>query len=326
MSSQQTMRAWAQLIKSYDEVPDMFKDSFRALPINPDEFPYVVLTPAYDGFMRTMRCTPKLVCSLDNQVYVIEKVRNELVATCYLCENINYVEVGTILLKSWITISGLTEAGLTASTFKFSAVTLYLFMPIIEKIRRATNQNKPETDLNSELAKFNYLRTVHFKFMNYARQSIIPGEKVICTLLQPEIRTKLFKLFNRAFWRTISASHISILTDRELVIIREDQERWVKDTSYGGIWSYVPLNKVRAIALAENDDNTLTLSIELPAQDCLQARFSDTNKFEVASFLSSFRELNPALVQPLICDQNAQVGTQGFASLPGSALSEYELN
>jgi hypothetical protein len=85
-----------------------------------------------------------------------------------------------------------------------------------------------------------------------------------------------------------------------LIIIREDQERWVKDASYGGIWSYVPLNKVTAIALAENDDHTLTLSIKLPAQDCLQARFSDANKYEVVSFLSSFKDLNPALAQQAI--------------------------
>lgn len=300
MSSQQTMKAWAQLIKSYDEVPDMFKDSFRTLPISPDEFPYTVLTPSYEGFMRTMRCTPKLVSTIDNKIYVIEKDKKESFSTCYLIENINYVEVGMILLKSWITISGLTETGLTTSTFKFSAVTLHLFMPIIEKIRQATGQSEPRTDLKSELAKFNYLRTLHFKFMNYGRQSIMPGERVICTLLQPEIRTKLFTLFNRAFLRTISASHISILTDRELIIIREDQERWVKDTSYGGIWSYVPLNKVTAIALAENDDDTLTLSIELPAQDCLHARFSDANRFEVASFLSSFKDLNPTLIQQAV--------------------------
>ena len=300
MSSQQTMRAWAQLIKCYDELPPMFRDAFNELPLNPGEFPYTVLTPSYEGFMRTMRCTPKLVCTIDDKVYIIEKVRQGIVSTCYLIEAINYVEVGMILLKSWMTISGLTPAGLTTSTCKFSAVTLYLFMPIIEKIRQATGWCEPLADLDAELAKFNYLRSLHFKFMNYGRQSILPGERVICTLLQPEIRVKLFTLFDRDFLRTISASHISILTNRELIIIREDEERWVKDTSYGGIWSYVPLNKVKSMALAENDDHTLTLSIELPARDCLHARFSDVNKLEVASFLNSFRELTPSPLQQAV--------------------------
>jgi hypothetical protein len=255
-----------------------------------------VLTPSYKGFIRTVRCSPKLVCAIDDKIHVIEGHKKRAVSTCYLIENINYVEVGKILLKSWITISGESEAGLTSSTCRFSVVTLHLLMPIVEKIRQAAGCNESLVDLNSERAKFNYLRTLHFKFMNYGRQSIMPGERVISTLLQPEIRIKLFTLFNRAFFRMISGSHISILTDRELIIIREDEERWAKNASYGGVWSYVPLDKVTALALTEKDDHTLTLSIELPARDCLQARYSDASKSELVSFLSSVKELNPALV------------------------------
>jgi hypothetical protein len=122
-AAEQTMRAWAKRLYSLAEVPEIYRDFFNTLPM----FPYTVLTPSYEGFL--VKVNPKLVCSFDNQIYVLEHRSNRLEVTCYPAQNINYIEVGTILLKSWIKISGVTPNGLASSTFQFSAVTQPFFLP-----------------------------------------------------------------------------------------------------------------------------------------------------------------------------------------------------
>jgi len=73
------MKAWGPINQILRPIPDMFKDSFQALPIRPDEFfPYTVLTPSYEGFMRTMRCTPKTGLSLITRFTSLKKVDRNL--------------------------------------------------------------------------------------------------------------------------------------------------------------------------------------------------------------------------------------------------------
>ncbi len=283
MSSQETMKAWAMPIRTEDEVPAGFRDYFATLRRDAPEFPCTILTPSYEGFM--FRTTPKLVCNIDDKIYVIEKTRRGVSATCYLIPDINYVEVGSVLLKSWIKLSGLTANGLAATSFKFSATTLHLFLPILNKIRQAATPTAPAANLHAEVAKFRYLERLNYKFMNYARRSIMPGETVISSVLQPDIRVKLAELFRRPFFRTVATSHISILTDRELIIIRDNDERWVDNVSYGGVWYYIPLNKIEALDLTEQNSETLALSIRLPANDSIRSLFSIANRDNVGALV-----------------------------------------
>jgi hypothetical protein len=285
-AAEQTMRAWAKRLYSLAEVPDIYRDFFNTLPV----FPYVVLTPSYEGFL--VKVNPKLVCSFDNQIYVLEHRSNRLEVTCYPAQNINYIEVGTILLKSWIKISGVTPNGLASSTFQFSAVTQPFFYPIIDPVRLISPSANPSTDLQTERDKFDYLLNLHFKFMNYARRSILPGEQVIASLLQPEIQAKLLTLPQKTFYRTISPAHLSILTDREFIFIKEDPEKWTDSgTPYGGIWTYIPLNRITAVSLDECDNDTLTLSIRLPENDEMSAIFAMANRPELEQFVGQLETM-----------------------------------
>jgi hypothetical protein len=289
-AAEQTMRAWARRIHLQEELPEIYRDFFKTLPQG-TEFPYTVLTPAYEGFLS--KANPKLVCQLDQHLYVVEQRRKELAVTCFSNADINYIEIGTILLKSWITLSGVTPEGLASTTLKASAVTLPLFNPIVEKIRAISAG--PTADLAAERAKFNDLMNVHFKFMNYARRSLLPGEQVITSLLQPEIQTPVVKMFNQTFYKTLSPAHLTILTDHELIVISEDNERWVKGARYGGIWWYIPLHKITAVDLAEQTDNTLALSIHFPANDQITYLFTASNRPQVEALLTRLKPLTPAL-------------------------------
>ena len=100
-----------------------------------------------------------------------------LTAFCYA--DVSAVEVGCVLLKSWLTIKGKNTCGVeTRVTIKFNTVTDYLFLPIIGRLRRANSVADPE-QYEAEQAKFNYLAHDFYKFMNVAKKCILPGEEVI---------------------------------------------------------------------------------------------------------------------------------------------------
>jgi hypothetical protein len=290
---EQTKLSWARAVESFDQLPEAYQDFIKTLLGDTSTFPYAVRTPTFEGYI--WRENEKLIFSLDGKIYVLERTRDKLGSTCYPLEDISYLEVGTILLASWIKISGVANNGvLTSSTLRFNSVTEYLFTPILDKIRPASTPG--DADQSSERAKFDYLIHLNWKFMNYARRSLVPGEKVIHTVLQPEIRAKLLTLFGRSLSRTISTAHLGILTDRELIMIREEKGGgWDDKTRYGGIWNYVPLDKITSISLTPKNDDLLVLSIHLPQNDHLDSLFSVSNKQQVELFLNRLETLMPGV-------------------------------
>jgi hypothetical protein len=248
----------------------------------------MVLTPSYEGFFR--RTTEKLICAIGCEIYILERSGNTYEAQCYPLEGISYVEVRTILLDSRIKISGVTRQGVPASsTIKFNSITDYLFTPILDRIRLDTVDCKDAAQ-SSELEKFDHWGRLNYKFMNYAKRSLVAGEKVIQAILQPEIRASVLTVLGKTYYRTISPTHISILTDRELILIREEV-RENGDDKYGGIWDYIPLNKIVNLSLSEKDSSLLVLSIHLPDNARLETLYQASAKREVHQLLDLFREL-----------------------------------
>ncbi len=288
-AEEQTRLSWLKVIRSYAEVPDVYRSSFEGL-VSDRQFPYTVLTPSYAGFIN--REIEKLVCCFDGKIYVWQEVTGLLTHTCYAVKDVSYVEVGKVLLQSWVKISGVADRGMpNSSEFKFNTVTEHLFAPLVEKIRPAAGCSQG-IDQALERSNFNFLSRANLKLMNYARRSILPGEQVIASLLQPEIWAKVLTLFNKTFYHTISPAHLSILTDRELILIKEDPEKGSDNgTRYGGIWTYIPLNKIAAVSLGERDYNTLTLSIHLPENDVVSSIFTLTNRSELEQFVGRLEKI-----------------------------------
>ncbi|MBN1310092.1 MAG: hypothetical protein JXB30_01650 [Anaerolineae bacterium] len=284
-AGEQTMRSWAEHLHSLDEVPEIYREFFAGLSPEPGKFPYTVLTPSYEGFF--VRANPKLICLVEPDIYVIEHRRKEMEVKCFPFADINYIEAGSVLLKSWIKISGITSTGLSAASFQFSVVTRPFFDPFIERAR-VIEPPFASDDLEAEQDKFLHLREDHLKFMNYARRSILPGEKIIADLMQPEIRLKILK----AFYHTVTPAHISILTDRELILITEDNERLTRTGApYGGIWYYIPLRRITVASLTERSGHTLTLSIQMPEDDEVSSIFGTANRAEAEALVGKINEL-----------------------------------
>jgi hypothetical protein len=311
--AERTRASWARSVTCFDMVPEAFKDFFKALLGGTSGWPYTVLLPTYEGFMR--RENPRLISSLDDKIYIVERARNTITCTCYPVQDINYVEQGMILLHAWVKINGITADGVpSSSTLKFNAVTDYMFTPIVETIRPAAG-DLGDAERSLELAKFDYLVQLNFKFMNYGKHSILPGEKVIHTILQPEMRSTIFTALGWSFSRIISTAHISILTDRELILIRdEEQSQWSRDARYGGTRSYIPLNKITCVSLAKREHNLLALSIHLPGDDQIVSLFSTSNEREVDLFLDRLEEVVPRVTRV----QNDLYGADAGKLRPGT--------
>jgi hypothetical protein len=287
-TSEQTRLSWAISIDSYAAVPSVYKDFFEPFLAAGRVFPYTVLSPSYEGFIH--RTTEKLVCDFSGEIYVLERRGNTIETKCYPFKGINYVEVRAILLDSHVKLNGVTRDGIPASsTIRFNSVTDYLFTPIVEKIRLAAVEAQ-DTVQNPELAKFDYLLSVNYKFMNYAKRSLLGDEKVIQAILQPEIRAKLLKVFGKTYYRTISPALMNILTDREVIMIREEAGQSRVDR-YGGIWDYIPLNKIETLSLNEKGSNLLALSIQLPEKERLEYLYQASAMGDLGEFLARFKEL-----------------------------------
>lgn len=259
--ARQTMMSWAKVIESYAAVPEVYQDYCKPLLEGGRPFPYMVLAPAISGNRHT--ATEKLLCEVDDVFYVWERVGSHIISTAYPLKTICALEVGSILLYSWLTVRGVTSEGAASYTvIPFNTATGRHLAPFIHKMRPAPTA-VDETGWQAELAKFDYLVSASFKYMNYARESLVRGEKVIQTVWQPPIRQHRFTLFGRPFHRTIALAHLALLTDQEVILIGDDAQSTARGVRYGGIWQYVPLRHIAAAALTQPADDRVTLSLTL---------------------------------------------------------------
>lgn len=283
-----TKFSWATHIKSYADVPDVYKDFFEPILADGCAFPYTVMTPSYERFIHTT--TEKLISDFGHDIYILERKGDSFEIQCYPVDRISYVEIRTALLASSFTICGMTNRGVhTSTTLKFNTVTDHLFTPILKRARPLPVNSKNVTQ-GTEIEKFNCLAEVNFKFMNFAKRSLLEGEKVIQFILQPEIQEELLTILKKTFYRTISATHMCILTKRELILIREDATQR-KDDRYGGFWNYIPLEKITTLSVNQKSNDLLGLTVQLPESTCFELLFQVSAKDEINRLLNQYKEL-----------------------------------
>ncbi len=288
--ARQTMLSWARVIESYDAIPEIYQGSCEMLLRDNQAFPYLVLTPALDGIRR--KTTEKLICEVNDSLYVLERVGQRIITTAYPLKTIRDIETGSILLYSWITLSGVTSEGVVASsTIEFNTATGRHLAPFLNKIRPAFS-GADQVALSAEQAKFDYLALASFKFMNFARESLVCGEQVIHSVWQPEIRKPIATLFGWSFYRTLSTAHLTILTDKEVILIWEDERSTGnRGVRYGGVWRYIPLRHIISVSLAEPANNLLTLSLHLSPDARLDTVFAVSNQRELEHFRNEIKQL-----------------------------------
>jgi len=222
----------------------------------------------------------------------LARTGTEIVAQAYPLSTICTIEMGSILLYSWFTIYGATSAGISSTTIEFNTVSDRHFAAFVSKIRPQPSVADVAKWRQDQTA-FDYLVTKSFKFMNYGRSSLVGGEKVIQTLWQPEIRERILPQLRLPFYRTVTTAHLAILTNQELILIREDERssRGEKGTRYGGVWRYIPLRNIVSVSVEQRAKALLALSIELSAAERVDRIFALTRRPEVARFQNAIEQL-----------------------------------
>jgi len=289
-AAKQTMSAWSRLIESRDEIPPIYRKYVDELFDSVQTFPHMIWTPSLEKSPR--KTTEKLICDTDDALYVFEKVGNQIETKCYLYRDIHSSEAGIVLLDSWLTVYGKTsQAELTASKIEVNTTSLRYFAGIQRKLRPALDVTNHE-NFTREKDKFNILSTTHFKFMNYGRESLLPGETVLQFIVQTEIRDPLFTLFGKTFDRDLSPAHLTILTDHELILFQDvERNRDSKISQYGGLWQYIPLKIIEVLELSDVPNDRLLLTIRCRAGRTIEKLFDAASRPEIEQFRSRFQAL-----------------------------------
>jgi len=279
--ARQTMSSWARVIESFEEVPDIFKEACQPIVRVTSPFPYMVFLPSISGFRH--KTTEKVLCDAGDVLHIWERTGRHVTETEYAWKDISDLEVGTILLFSWLTFSGLTRTGAScSSTVEFNTATGRHLAPFVRKLRPASTPVDVPAK-KAEQDKFNCLAQENFKFMNYGAESLSGTETVLHMVWQPEIKRPI-RLWWYTFQQTLYLSHLIVLTDQELILIQdEERSREIRGTRYGGKWRYMALSHIEAAAMSERGDGLLSLSLRLmPGEQRLDIPFEASRSQEVA--------------------------------------------
>jgi len=296
-----TQLSWATAIRSFQDIPEAYQGIFEPLLAGGRAFPYTVLTPSHERFLHLT--TEKLISDLGSELVVLERMGERVESHCFPLESISHVEVRSMLLYFHVRISAVTGHGIPETiTLKCSAITDYLLTPILQRIRSGRGGDNGPV-LPAELEKFDELAATYYKFMSYARHSLLGGERVIQIIFQPEIRPNLHAALS---WRARSVSspaHLLILTDRECIWIRDDECR-EDEAKHGAIWEYIPLGKIEALtlhplSLRRKNERLLGLTIHLPAGEQLELVFQTRAQAQLERFQEHLRRLASRIRQSL---------------------------
>lgn len=274
---QQTRLSWAKKLASYQEVPNEFGYFFEPLEKANQPFPFSVLTPSYEGFL--LHFQEKLVCIIEQQLFVLNKNKAAQEQLCFDFQGIHSLKFKKVLLDSSFTIGGIDRSGSAAKVdLHFNTVTEGLFWEIMRRVRQSSFSSTE----SYEKPLFEELQEQSFKFASYSRNCLIPGEKVVQLIWQPELTSnplslKIPPVIRDYFERIVFPSHVVLLTDQELILISEDEQEKRRE-KYGAIWQFIPLRKINDLTVTVQENDLLTLNILLKDDSMIESKFLLTAK------------------------------------------------
>lgn len=273
--------SYTYIIESYSELPEDFKESYRYIIGDNTEASYII----YSVQNKWGRKISKLICMLPYKLVVFEKTKEGITNMCYRPQDISYVQRRTVLLNSRLNICGTISKMNTITTIEFNSTSLELFKPFISYLRVfAAITEEPLYELT--LQNIDKYKLLDYKFKNYASQSIIPGEKVQAMVFQPATYEKRMYIYRKP---DINA-HLSILTDKEWIIISEGEPDSAKHYKREDVFTFIPLNKVGEIMIEEEADKII-VNIILLEQEELVLRFDCSQVDELNSFIKIFSRI-----------------------------------
>ena len=288
--ARQTMTAWSKVLESREEIPAVYQELFGKHFAEGAPFPRVIWTPALN---RTSGwTTEKLICDTPEVLHIFEKNGKQVSALSYAYEDVYSIEDGNILLDAWLMVSGKTQGGeKRVTTLHFNMTSKRHFEGILHKLRRFPQ----EVDLDAFAVQkdtFNSLSNRNFKFMNFGRESLMPGETVHGFVFQPGIKNPFFTFFGLTLYKPASLAHMVVSTDRELILIQETgNDKELSPARYGGIWQYIPLRFIDSVTVEETANDRVKLLVRCQPDAMIEKVFDRSNLEELQRFCADLQKL-----------------------------------
>ena len=273
MSSIRTMKAWAIKINHPEKIPAAFQQSMEQILKESADFPYVISAPKNEKTGKPERDT--LLVMTEEAVWVLVDQEHKVAVVRFPMEGVQAVQMGTVLLQSWVKICGKSEGNFECAAVYYDTVMEELFVPVLDHVRakmlRMTLEGpEPQVD------ELNYLKDVSLKFYNYGVQSLLPGQKVCCSVYQPKVDEENVKKSGKHEM----APHLFVLTENELILIQEtEQEERSATQKYSGIWTYFPISQIARFDVETQEDGKwMRASVCAEGQEPVQVVIDPRNR------------------------------------------------
>ena len=273
MSSIKTMKAWAIKIEQTEKIPAAFQKPMEQVLEEDAEFPYIIYAPVNEKTGKPAQDT--LLAMTEGAVWVLMDERQQVSVVRFSTQEIQTIQMGTVLLQSWVTFCGKAAGNNECAVVYYDAVMEELFVPVLETVRTKMLQIPAEAQ-EIQANELNYLKDASLKFYNYGVQSLMPGQKVCCSVYQPQVEEKALKQFQA--YET--AAHLFILTEEELILIQEtEQEDKSATQKYSGIWTRFPIRQIEGFHVEDEEDGRwMKVSVRAQGQEPVKVIIDPRNR------------------------------------------------
>jgi hypothetical protein len=278
---EQTRSSWLRVLEGYDQVPPFFAGALRELmEFSAGEAPYLLLAPSMAGFLQ--KSEGILIAGFAKRFYVLDRQRAQVRCVGIPYRDVRYIEVGSLLLKSWLTVLGSDIHGEAAAvTIPYNTARESLWEPILARLRPAPPYTVGRAPSSSESPFDPWLKS-NFKLANLARLTLRPGEHAEHILLQPELRDTFFAVAGFALTRLQTSAHLCMLTDSECIVLQDDLHPGHHD--YGTIWRYIRRADIEDAALSAEDGELLRLTIHFADKGTVELIYAGSQWIQVDAF------------------------------------------
>ena len=277
-----SMRGWARQLPSYEEIPPGFQAVFSKPAAS--QFPYTILLPK-EQLSLFHKQNARLLCLYEDRLEIFEAVRDRSLSASYPLNAGISLEYGKILLNSWLKLHTASQS----ITINFNSVTENLFKPVIDAIRPAITAEDSRHVLNNRqhvLSKLEFLRTINLKYFNMGIRSLMPGSKLLGFVYQPDILLTTLNFFNKPVFSKYLTCHLSLLTENELILIKESKRtKGKKEALYGVIFTFIPYQQIARCSF-ENTSGTTDCAMRITCSDnrLLRSEFSRDSAISLENF------------------------------------------
>jgi len=282
VQSQNTMSQWPIQVKRPEQIPDSFSEALD-VEFGP-AWPYTVFIPPTKWDAAGKR--PKVFSMVEDGIMYFEDMKTEVKRVFYPFDGILYIEIGRMLLSSWMTIHGMVNGQYRQSTISYNTVRDDLFDPIIQTIRERISSSEMLLEgQNGE--RLNDLKQLDMKFLNYTKNALLPGERIINIIYQPSVQ----EANQQSFTDLPEHTHAVVLTDNELILIKEDNHKYKNiHSNYGVVKDFIPLENI-ANMTTEEAAASLKMHVNLNDKDELDRTFSGDQSDKLSQLIGKFKRL-----------------------------------